>query len=119
MRFVLPILLVLPLVTSAHAAMDTGSDLLRACELTTQSSDTLLSSAQAIEAGWCFGLVYGFIYLDRARGSTVQWCVPVRVTVGEGVRVLLKFMNDNPKLLIWDPIAVAAVAFEFSFPCND
>ena len=118
MRLILLLMLVFAFAIPAHAAMNTGSDLLRACEIAVdQSFDVNIT--QAMEGGFCMGLAASFIDLDRVSGTDVKWCVPERVTVGQGIRVLLKYMNANPEKLHLNSIIVAALAFQSSFPCNE
>ena len=118
----------------ANAVVDftTGQDVLTQCKRfvgDTPSSDV----ADAIACGWfVYGVLKGLrwgafiaakrIYGTKASAATQQrlmmYCKPEEVTLGQGVRVVVKYLENHPEQLHVESIPLIALAFSEAFPCE-
>jgi hypothetical protein len=77
--------------------------------LQTQSGGT---ASEALDAGKCAGLIEGIIF------ATKELCLPVGVTSEQAVRVVVKYLDDKPKLLNADFKLLALGALLATWPCK-
>ncbi|MBD8604852.1 hypothetical protein IFT80_19615 [Pseudomonas sp. CFBP 8771] len=104
--------------TVAHA--DTGNEMLNNCRAFLKDPPP---SSQMFHAGVCAGFVIGIVdglmFAQVADPSTTAVCMPERgYTVGQGIRVLTKYLNDHPEKLNVDVSLLAFEAFRRAFPCK-
>jgi hypothetical protein len=67
-------------------------------------------------AGYCTGIVEAVLFLPM--WGTNLYCTPKGVTVGQGMKVLVKYMNDHPEELHERTMQLAARAFQKAWPCR-
>lgn len=87
-----------------------GNELLINCSLADDLSKQR-SASDSLLAGYCYGLVHGVS--QTAPGV----CVPQKVPLGQAIKVVLKFLNDNPNKLQIDGAALTRDALSNAFPC--
>ena len=105
-----------------------GSSLLRKCSLAVRIFDgEKLSSADAVEGTFCVGYISGIHDMDY----TVQMleehekitlmkhaCPPSNVSTEQAVRVVVKYLRDNPERLNLPASVLVTGAVRTSFPCK-
>jgi hypothetical protein len=91
-----------------------GNDLLPRCQAAIASSErsAFKDVHESFSAGFCTGLVDGIIY------SSSSVCPPDGVTALQSVRVVVKFLNDNPDKLNLDQRVLVDAALTKAFPCK-
>jgi hypothetical protein len=102
---------------SAHAAEANNSATfrLRGCDLTERAvSGQRLTETEAMQAGFCFGSVNATMYiLDQLK----LVCFPENGNVGIYIKVVRKYLKDNPKALAEDWDEALAFAAAEAWPC--
>ena len=84
------ILMFLSLPVAAADVFSSGNKLLSDCE----------SANASFLEGFCFGFVAGVA--DAANGKTwdgIAFCKPGEVTIGQTVKIVIKYLNDHPEYL--------------------
>jgi hypothetical protein len=97
-----------------------GSILLRQCQAASKLADGgKYTTQQAVEGSFCRGYVAGAV--DQMVGLSVQtvtvYCIPSNADNDQFVRVVLKYLNDNPATLNYPAGALVAKAIIAAFPC--
>ena len=112
-------------VVTAHAEDEDGNFLLRECKETLSS--TYQGCEPAISSMHCLGYLDGLVDMNDIFKSNVLKspsqaliCLPKdkQVTVGELARIVVKYLEDNPKQLHESAAALATVALGKAFPCK-
>lgn len=98
--------------SSAHHT-DDGNRLLPMCQATLTSLDsaTWKDAHESFNVGFCYGLIEGVTM------ASPLVCPAFGVTLHQEVRVVVKFLEDNPELLSRDESALAIKALSKAFPC--
>jgi hypothetical protein len=113
MPFVLAALLLLAALTPASAY--SGHDLLKSCQ------ESLKPSGNPIHFGLCFGTVTAVAQMKSTLPSAADtrglFCPPAEVKNEILVRVVLKYLNDNPKILHFQATDGAFLALADAYPC--
>lgn len=110
----------LAISTPALAKNVTGNDMLDSCRAFLKDP---MPSGQIFQAGMCAGYVIGiadgFIYAQIANPASVRVCIPDEgYTVGQGARVLTKYLEDHPEKSNLGVSLIALDAFRAAFPCK-
>jgi hypothetical protein len=97
-----------------------GSTLLRQCQAAAKVADgEKYTTQQAVDGTFCRGYVAGAV--DQMAGLSVQtttvYCIPSNADNDQFVRVVLKYLNDNPSTLNYPGGALVAKAIIAAFPC--
>jgi hypothetical protein len=86
-----------------------------------------MSSADAVDAGTCMGYLWGVHEMDFA---VQQWeenqkvkvmrhaCVPSNASTAQIVRIVVKYLRDNPKDLNLPAAVLVTDAIRDAFPCK-
>src|SRR5262249_9802826 len=131
----LPIFLVVPilvcLVSFGFASRDDGSEFLRQCNAAVRQMDgETLSAADQVDAIYCMGYLSGFIDSHTAeigarralQETTDQakeiYCLPKAIEVGQLVRIVTKYLKENPKILNKRANVCVVYALVSEFPCS-
>jgi hypothetical protein len=98
-----------------------GSTLLRQCQAAAKIADGgNYTTQQAIDGTFCRGYVAGAV--DQMVGLSVQtttvYCIPSNADSDQLVRVVLKYLNDNPATLNYPAAALVGKAIIAAFPCK-
>jgi hypothetical protein len=83
------------------------------------------TNMDGFNTGACFGLVDGIMETmqlwntvdSQHNEARYHGCIPNEVTVGEAVKVVLKYLNDNPTQLHWRDTHLIAAALSKGYPC--
>lgn len=110
----------------AAASPSDGNELLMSCKRFLKVIDgTPQFDNDDFKSGQCIGRVSGIkatmhMYTD-AEGSPndLRACFPSGVTDGQAVRVVVKFLEDNPRILNSNSNTITMVALQSAFPCNN
>ena len=107
------------------AAQNDGNQLLTSCKTFLKAIDGAASpNDNQFHAGQCIGKVSGVratmaMYTQSsAVRNDLQACFPKGVNDGQGVRVVVKFLEDNPRVLNEDGNSLIMVALLAAFPCT-
>lgn len=105
-----------------------GNSLLNFCNYELQLYDGVeISAADQVKAGFCTGFITGVgdlnttlneIQKDKNAGFVGSPCMPTGVTTGQVVRVVVKFLKDNPENLHMPAAALTIGAIRKAFPCH-
>lgn len=95
----------------APAAARSGNDLIGACHGVFENDKP--SAREALNQGVCMGTVFTLMQLAEA----ISVCPPPSSTNYQGVRVVLKFIDDKPERLNDEFVALAIDALRKAWPC--
>ena len=131
MRYALVVaILSLTVFSTAARAENTGNNLLESCQKAVRFFDNNGGpSDDVFQAGWCFGWVSSILEHSQMsiqwRGVTksddtfLEFCLPTEgIPVIQGVRVLVKYLQDHPEQLHENAMGLTIAAFKNSFPCQ-
>lgn len=101
-----------------------GNELSEECSVALRSIEHP-TSTDGIEMGLCFGMVDGIMETQELwsavdsqhREAMYHGCIPSEVTVGEAVKVVMKFLNDNPNRLHQKDTFLIGIALAKAYPC--
>jgi hypothetical protein len=106
----------------------TGETLSRQCSVAVQIQDRTLNHAagndEEMAAAFCFGVVRGvqdtILAWHRAEPHTRSpiACVPAGVSTSESVKIVRKYLAENPALLHLPDTTLVAQALRNAFPCG-
>jgi hypothetical protein len=120
------------LVSSCLVAQDDwkadGSSLLTKCSLAVRIFDgEKLSSGDAVDGGICVGYIWGshdtdymVQMLEEHQKITMMKhaCTPSNASTSQMVRVVVKYLRDNPDRLNMPASVLVTDAIRSSFPCK-
>ena len=108
---------------TAMAAGRDGNELLGQCQHFIRLVDGgTARSDEHYDAGTCGGFVQGvnssvFFYSEVLEKDD-KFCVPDSVTNGQLVRIVVKYLKDNPKILNKDRTTLVWLALKDAYPCK-
>lgn len=107
-----------------------GNYLLAKCPSAVKSFDhEKLDVAEGVNAAYCIGYVSGVLDMDALwlgfdkkaanKNLSMHICSPggEGVAIGQAVRVVVKWLKDNPEKLHWRGETVVVLALRQAFPC--
>ncbi|MGF6199793.1 Rap1a/Tai family immunity protein [Pseudomonas laurylsulfatiphila] len=98
-----------------------GNELLGQCQQYIKAMDGE-RSYNHIDAGLCGGFVPGVAstvsFLKNDLKKDAKFCTPIGATNGQLVRIVVKYLSDNPKLLDMDRTRLVWYAFVDAYPCK-
>jgi hypothetical protein len=106
-------------VRADPTADDSGNSLLKACNTYLSGIDKGTQLQQLISShsvGWCAGLVIG---VSQSLYYTGKVCTPTMATQGQGVRVVVKYLEEHPDRLHEDGPILASDALIDAWPCEE
>jgi len=134
MRYIKWMIIITSLFTVCHSVHGSekegykGSDLLNFCNDAIDVANNKFHAEEdkVFAYGWCMGFVIGiretnntFHSLYRSNSNKfLGFCEAGDVSNGQMVRILVKYLNDNPEKLHLYPGALAIEAFSNAFPCR-
>ena len=96
--------------------VDTGADAQRYCQLLTEGS--FHDNGEARSAGSCEGMIETAMLFSPNLPADVRACPPSQGSVLESVKVLLRYLDNNPDRLNEPGITLAIEAFRNDWPCR-
>lgn len=110
---------------------DDGNRLLKDCgDLLRHVDDNFSEKTDSYNANWCLGYVQGFVesldavemyetttYEDYKAHRHTQICLPAESTIGQDIRVIVKFLQDHPETLHKNRKVLTYKALQQAFPC--
>ena len=74
------------------------------------------------DIGHCLGLTQGvrqtLIIVDDDQPKIYKTCIPESITNGQGMRIVLKYLQDNPDKLHESEAILVYLAYRKAFPCK-
>lgn len=121
MKTILAFILVL-IATEVRAELD-GNELLRRCDsIVKQSDGKQLGSDEQTGADFCAGYFFGFSdshSIETLIQKTPYFCFPPQgIEVAQQVRIVVKYLKENPAILHESARASVAIALAQAFPCR-
>ena len=109
----------------SNASID-GNDLLQKCtSLWAEGPFNPGDNTQRLDAGFCAGYVAGVTDSDAmwkaVEGKTsksIQYCMPEAVTNGQILRIIKKWLDDNPEKLHWRADLIIHIKLVEAIPCK-
>ena len=117
-------------IPSVGQALASGNDVLDKCQAAIRWFDNNGSPAkELIDVGWCEGWVGGALELTKLHNewtdftkqkpTLLQFCLPDSgVPLIQAIRVVTKYLKDNPEKLHEDGMGLTVSALSASFPCK-
>jgi len=99
---------------SPQKDVTTGNGLLGSCQIHVKSMEDRSYNENIFEAyrdGYCSGLVFG------VSSASPHVCPDERVTSGQQIRVVLKYLQEHPGELHLDDAMLVEKALAKAFPC--
>jgi len=69
------------------------------------------------ESSACMFFVRGVINTSAYTGH-INFCTGEGVTMGQTIRVVMKYMDDHPEQLHFEAVQIVKIALEKAFPCK-
>jgi Rap1a immunity proteins len=122
---VVVVLMFAPTSHASTAAID-GNQLLTKCHyLFADTSIDHASRMELIDTGFCAGYLSGVTDVEamwkgvEGKGSkSAQYCMPLEVTNGQMLRIIKKWLDDNPSKLHERGDTIIHDALREAFPCK-
>lgn len=107
-------------VSAADPKYD-GNELLGQCQQFIKAADSEVNFNR-VDAGVCGGFVQGVnstvFFLSGDLENDAKFCTPDGVTNGQLVRIVVKYLKDNPKLLNNSRAGLVWFALKDAYPCK-
>jgi hypothetical protein len=112
------------IIAASGQALADGNQLLNWCQIAIQTADApgVRANNDAFHAGYCSGIVGGVTamhkFANKSAPPNVHICVPPNVPIAQEVRIVVKFLKDNPKMLNEDEPTLILLSMLDAFPCK-
>jgi hypothetical protein len=106
---------------SAAQAKYDGNELLGQCQQYIKAADKEKNYDQydtALCSGYIQGVVSTTYFFDESLKKEDKFCIPDNVTNGQLVRIVVKYLKDNPKLLNEPRVSLVWIALMDAYPCK-
>lgn len=109
------------MMVSAAACATDGNDLLSECNTAIRAMDK--NTQVDYDVGHCLGIIQGVLgtasLMGRTAPKNMRVCLPKSGVKGQqAIRVTVKFLEANPKLLNEDASMLILLALTDAFPCQ-
>jgi len=94
----------------------TGNELSDICQIAARDSPN--GSLELAKAMDCQGFVEAIVLVGRRMREEDRFCAPAGVTVGQAIKVLVKYLNENPDQTHQAGESLAISAFGKAWPCK-
>lgn len=105
---------------SAMAADGDGNQLIKQCTVTVKAMDGVNVDGY-YDVGYCLGLTQGvrqtMLFHNVALPAKYRTCFPEGVTNGQGVRIVLKYLQYHPAELQEPATVLIHRAYNAAYPC--
>ena len=106
----------------ANPGQDSGNRLLEQCGAFLRLIDKRSDNYEPLSAGMCAGYIQGASDFNTVQFATTgegNFCIPEQVNLGQKIRILVKYLHDNPAELHEPRFLLVIRAFSDAFPCED
>ena len=104
---------------AAPASAETGSEMLKNCaEFLKENNQIDGYFSSGVCAGFVSGVTNTLAIVRHASPETVHTCIPDGFTIGQGIRILQKYLTDHPKDLHLPATILALKAYRDAYPCD-
>jgi hypothetical protein len=107
----------------AYGDLD-GSHLLKACNGALADRKTLDADGNVL-MGYCAGIIHGVAgshrfsgVAPRADAAKAAFCLPESMTIHEGARAVVQYLNEHPERLHDEATDAVTAALGQAFPCK-
>ena len=110
-----------PLFFSMNVFAIDGNELMSKCLDAQQVADNQrdLTYPTAISTGFCLGFSQGVQNTLQFFPKEAGVCFPKEgITAGQSMRIILKYLQDNPSQLHQKDTVLAVIAFKKAYPCR-
>lgn len=109
--------------SGAHAAVNDGNELLDQCQAVIKFHEDTNNDHDQYGQGKCMGVVSAVMDMAAIRKAqlplTSQLCLPFGgISNGQAVRVVVKYLQENPALLNLKGTLLTAIALGQAYPCQ-
>lgn len=108
----------------AYGDLD-GSHLLKACNGALGDWKALDADGHVL-VGYCAGIIHGVAgthrgtrAASREEAAKAAFCLPDSMTIHEGARAVVQYLNEHPERLHDEATDLVTAAFGSAFPCKD
>lgn len=105
----------------AQAQRQTGNELLQECQMIGRSAEAALTTGEMFQGGVCAGYIAASMDYTRTlflMGARLA-CLPQGTTIGQAVRVVVKYLEEHPERLHEGKPVLVSSALGAAFPCSD
>ena len=100
-----------------------GNSLLEGCGAAVRSLDGGGQKVpDAFAMGQCFGILDGVVgsaqIMEKQLPATLRTCIPENYSHGQGVRIVVKYLNENPQSLDLPASFLVMMSLKTAFPCS-
>lgn len=96
--------------------------MLNHCQEAERALDNQRVDGDLLKVGLCLGLVEGvrnsLMILGARSGTPSVSCMPLTLTNGQAVRVVLKYLRANPEALHQEKVVLVLLALVAAYPCK-
>lgn len=97
-----------------------GNELLGQCQQYVKAADK--EAYSQIDAASCTGFIQGVantvLFFDESIKKEDKFCIPDSVTNGQLGRIVVKFLQDHPKMLNEPRVSLVWLALNDAYPCK-
>jgi hypothetical protein len=98
-----------------------GNELIKECSEAVRGADGLQINSH-YDAGYCLGLTQGVRQTMRLLNEDIppdlRTCFPDGITNGQGMRIVLKYLQDHPARLQEQAVYLVFLAYKTAYPCK-
>jgi hypothetical protein len=105
---------------SQSVDVDSGNAYLPGCRAVVDDKATAakLKIEELLVGGKCMGVVSAMIGVSTFFAPEYRYCVPAGVNIGQGMKVVISYLDANPSQLHLDFRVLVHRAFKAAFPCK-
>jgi hypothetical protein len=120
MRLILIAFLLLAYPSFSYAD---GNEFLANCKVTLEMIDDKQTSGSAFSAGSCMGTIQGMRYMNSLYEPELSkeeafFCIPEKAQAGQLIRVVVKYLQENPSKLHQHEALLITFAFSEVYSCT-
>jgi len=105
------------MIASGGAVAASGNEFLEECK---NIDNTAYNNS--FGTGFCLATMHTVLALmmglKNSLPEQLRLCVPAPVTVGQAVKITVKYMQEHPELLHKDAVALTLMALQDAYPCE-
>lgn len=111
-------LLILVVCLSSGVVYADGNELMNKCAATERFMDRRDLQGNDLDIGYCLGYLQGVRNVMQVFQRETNICWPKKgIDNGQAVRIIMKYMRDNPSTLHEDQLVIVIRAFRQAYSC--